>query len=236
MLTKWIIPVFVVALAPVQTASQQTPSHGFQEFKQSATFEVPPGVSQITTEIWGPGGGGGGGAAAALGSGPGGGGGGGGGGSYVLATFSVTPGERYVITVGVGGRGGRGERKAMAERGTDGGDSSVALGTRVLFIAQGGAGGLGAPFGTFKGGLGGDGGTTADIQGALVRQGRRGADGHEGGHTEWNSVAGGAGGAAVPGTQPFASSAGGAGGSGRYFADGGGDGLDGANGSVIVKW
>jgi hypothetical protein len=71
------------------------------EFKNRATFvatgaqnwTVPAGVTRIRVEAWGAGGGGSNGA-------------GGGGGGYVMALFTVTPGQIISINNGLGGAGG----------------------------------------------------------------------------------------------------------------------------------
>jgi hypothetical protein len=66
-------------------------------FDSSGTFEVPPGVTEITVEVWGAGGGGATNNQAA---------GGGGGGGYARSIIVVTPGDSFNYIIGQGGTPG----------------------------------------------------------------------------------------------------------------------------------
>jgi hypothetical protein len=88
------------------------------------TWTIPADVTRITVEAWGAGGGG------SSYSG-------GGGGCYVVATFSVTPGQVISLTVGQGGNGGNGNVAATAGQST-----SVSVSPHGIF-ANGGSGATG---------------------------------------------------------------------------------------------
>lgn len=103
---------------------------GTNYYRTSATFVVPPGVYKLKrVRAWGPGGGGGGASGTSQSSL-----GGGAGGYGESQNVSVTPGESITITIGAGGAGGIG-----AANGSDGGTTTVGLGTPLL--ATGGTGG-----------------------------------------------------------------------------------------------
>jgi hypothetical protein len=84
-------------------------------------WTVPAGKTRILVEAWGAGGGG-----SVYG--------GGGGGAYVVANFTVTPGDIITINMGVGGSSGSG-----ATPGATGGTTSVVVGPNAI-NAGGGAG------------------------------------------------------------------------------------------------
>jgi hypothetical protein len=100
------------------------------------TWTCPPGVTSITVECWGAGGGGGGAAATATNNHTRGGGGAGGG--YVKRTsYSVTPGNIYILRVGAGGSAG-------ANTGGNGGEGEASwFETSSTIVAVGGNGGIG---------------------------------------------------------------------------------------------
>ena len=134
--------------------------NGIQEFTQSGTFTVPPGVTAILVELWGAGGGGGGGgdSACLVGISNAGGGGGGGGGAYARAVVAVIPGATYNVVVGAGGTGGQ---PCLA--GTTGAASQITdNASKVIASAIGGAGGGG---GGAPPGVGGAGGTGTNVIG-----------------------------------------------------------------------
>ncbi len=146
------------------------------------TFTVPPGVTQITVEVWGAGGAGGG----ATGN-PAGGGGGAGGGYVRTVNYGVTSGATYTIQVGLGATGSTGNGGAGGESyfggtstikavGGNGGlrsntNSSSAAGAAATtsgnigfsstFSYYGGGGGTGAT-GLTAGGGGGSAGSGSD--------------------------------------------------------------------------
>jgi len=90
------------------------------------TFLVPCDVTSITIEAWGAGGAGGGGITNKFG------GQGGGAGAYASITTAVTGGQEITYTVGAAGTGSTGD-------GTNGGNTTISLGTLVL---DGGNGGI----------------------------------------------------------------------------------------------
>ena len=229
------ISMAALVLLSAQLTSGQVPRHGIEEFDASGTFEVPTGVTEIVVELWGAGGGGGGGRSAGLGAGPGGSGGGGGSGAYVRAIVPVKGGETYSLIIGAGGRGGTGESKDVAHAGVNGEETVLRIETRTLLSAKGGQRGrLATADGRVgEGGAGGEATVTAWM---LVRSGNKGFDGQRGEHTEWNSVPGGVGGAAIVGTLASSGSFGGSGGSGGVFGQGGGNGADGGRGFAIISW
>ena len=92
------------------------------------TFVVPPGVTSITTQVWG-GGGRGGDRTGLLGLGTAGGG-GGGGGAYSLQTIAVTPGQVLTINVGNGSN--------SASAGGDSWVSTSAVVANAVVLAKGG--------------------------------------------------------------------------------------------------
>ncbi|MCX6257468.1 MAG: hypothetical protein NTW49_06170 [Bacteroidia bacterium] len=127
------------------TVSIQAQS-GYQGFNTSGSFTVPPGVTQISGELWG-GGGGGSGTNVAYYYG----GGGGGGGYGKFFTIVVTPGVVLTVTVGSGGSGGN-----FGEWGANGGNSFIATPTGTYCTAYGGHGGFWDTSGGYpEGGAGG---------------------------------------------------------------------------------
>lgn len=103
------------------------------------SFVVPPNVTVLYVEAWGPGGGGsGGGGGSATGATPGGGGGGsfGNAGLFVFAPLKVVPGETVTITVPAGGAAGTGGSGGNNAVGSDGNDGSNASDTTVAGSLQ----------------------------------------------------------------------------------------------------
>ncbi len=124
-------------------------------FASSSLWTCPPGVTQITVELWGAGGGGGGssylttscykyvGNSSSNTTYVGNSGGSGGSGGYKKQVISVTPGTSYSIIVGNGGIGGvTGTPSSPAGINGGNGENSSFNG---LVIANGGSGGQGAP-------------------------------------------------------------------------------------------
>lgn len=105
------------------------------------SFVVPPNVTVIWVEAWGPGGGGsGGGGGASNNQGGGGAGASGQAGIYVFAPMLVTPGETLTVTVPAGGAGGAGgAADSDGSDGTDASDTTVA-GASQTITAKGGRG------------------------------------------------------------------------------------------------
>lgn len=162
----------------------------------SFTYIVPPGVSQLTVEVWGAGGGGGGlDLAVPFCSDRGGGGGGGGG--YLKASFPVVPGQVFTVQVGLGGSPGNNSGSS----GTPGGDSRFSGPGGVNLLATGGMGGTGGDVCNASG-RGGSGGTTSSSPGVTLVISQNGGFGADG--------IGSSGGAGGPGFGGF-----GKGGSGR---------------------
>jgi MSHA biogenesis protein MshQ len=218
----------------MHVALGQVPRHGILEFKESATFQVPTGVSHIVVELWGAGGGG---ASAVVGLGPNGGGGGGGSGAYIRASLAMIEGQKYFIAIGSGGRGGAGESKNVAAAdGASGADSSIQIGQTMLLVANGGQGGKAAARGNVRGGRAGAGGVGTPIPWMIIRSGNQGSDGQMGGTPESNSTPGGEGGPAISGTLAPFGSFGGSGGTGGTFGVGGRPGADGGPGLAMIVW
>ena len=120
-----------------------------ETFTTSGTWTAPPGVTEITVEVWG---GGGGGAAPSGNTGHG----GGGGGAYAMQVIPVVPGTTYSFTVGAGGSPGNNGGNSFFEDGSD----VLAAGGTSGNNSSGGAGGSAAAsvgMTTFSGGNGGDG-------------------------------------------------------------------------------
>jgi hypothetical protein len=125
-------------------------------FSTTGSWTCPPGVTQITVEIWGGAGGGGGGAAGRA-NGPypygcnggcrtGGSGGNGGKGGYTKVNVAVTSGTVYSVSIGIGGAGGTGSGGSIyspssmsGSNGSNGGISNF----NNQFFAPGGTGGSG---------------------------------------------------------------------------------------------
>ena len=178
--------------------------HGFREFQFSPSpqvFLVPEGVTSVLVELWG-----GGGAGAAPGT-PGG---GGAGGSYARATFAVTAGEQFTVSVGAGGDG------LLGQDGLAGGQTDFVDGDRGLSAFGGGAAAAGS------GGVGSD----CNFYGAiafLCRQGYPGGDA--------SSTNAGAGGRAFFGSIEPVGGVGGAGASAGPNA-----GRSGQHGYALISW
>jgi hypothetical protein len=198
---------------------------GLREFRTSASWVAPAGVTRVLVEAWGAGGSGGGTASAAAG------GGGGGAGGYQRAVVAVIPGTTYEVSVGAGGG-------PATAAGHDGGDSQLRDQARaaVLLVARGGRGGA-APTADAAAAAGGAGGR-ADLSVGLGRDGPSGQPGAPCRVSPLNPSAclspgaGGSGGQAVRGTVdlPPGAGTGGAGGSA------GQPGQPGGPGYVILSW
>lgn len=154
-------------------------------------------------------------------------------------TFEVPAGVFEIVLElwGAGGGGGGGRSAGVgAGPGGSGEETFLRIGTRTVLSAKGGQGGRLATADNGRVGEGGAGGDSTATAWMLVRSGSKGYDGQTGGHTEWNSVPGGVGGAAILGTVAPSGSFGGSGGSGGVFGQGGGNGADGGRGFAIVAW
>jgi hypothetical protein len=212
-----------------------------QTFTSSGTFTVPAGVTKIDIEAWGGGGGGAGGSSVVNETS----GGGGGGGAYVkITSMTVTPGQEYTITVGVGGTGG-------TNASFDGKASSVSIGSIIIIEAEGGKGGTNATSsvpgmggaggkGTYNGGngasgvngfsgFGGGGGSSGGINqngndGSSVTGGEAVSGGGKGGNGGLRGQVG------LSGSEP---GGGGGGGSRATINRAGGNG---ASGQVVISW
>jgi hypothetical protein len=106
----------------------------------TASWTVPAGVNSIRVQVWGHGGGGGSGQNSVNG------GGGGGAGGYVDATITVTPGQVYPITVGLGGGGATCINSGAQPSGPGSNGADSKFGT--TYIARGGNGAPGQSGGT----------------------------------------------------------------------------------------
>jgi len=186
-------------------------------FTASGTFVVPANVTRIMVEMWGAGGGGGGCNLdpAHLDWGCSEGGGGGGSGGYAWNVFSVTPGNSYPITVGVGGS-------------SNGPGGSTSFG--ALLSAGGGSGGskiYGGAGGLSSGGLlstNGNVGSNCNTMGEDF--GGNGATAFRGGAGGWGDYGHGPTSGSLPG--------GGGGGVGMFSTTG--LAANGANGIVLVYY
>lgn len=233
-------PCIVTLNANTTITGQYCTPHGTVTYTTPGTYTHVACAAAPSVQIWGAGGGGGG-AVGQFGDGQGSGGGGGG---YGSATVSVTMGDAYVISVGVGGTAGVGfHASPYGELATAGGDGQVSS-FGALVSATGGGGGT---LGPATGGTGGTSAATTAISGSPgqvggVTQGTSGGAGGAGG----NGGAGGIGGVGVvydnplpvgsspnaaPGTPP-----GGGGGGGGWYNFYRYDGGAGGNGQVIVSW
>lgn len=149
-------------------------------------WTVPENVTSINVQVWGGGGQGGGANPALQGAG-----GGGGAGGYGTQTLSVTPGEVYVVKVGLGGR----VDLTIKAAGNTGGTSSFSRNSLLLNAtggiggvnATGGAGAAGGQGGTsnlaqaFQGGKGGNGGNAGGCGSSGLGGATAGAAGQNGG-------------------------------------------------------
>ncbi len=120
-------------------------------FKEPGTYTwiVPPGVTNITVEVWGGGGNGGAGY-------------GGGGGGYGMQSFQVSPGSSYIVTVGGTGDTSSFSNLISALPGQDGTVSGPGAGGTATssFKINGDKGGYSfLPCQSQNGGNGGNGGT-----------------------------------------------------------------------------
>jgi hypothetical protein len=164
----------------------------------TSPWTVPAGVTSIKVEVWGAGGGGGTGGGA---------GGGGGGGAYNVATFPVTPGHTFTITVGTGGSSGNAggatsvtgvDGSVSANGGGAGGNASFDFGS--FSWINGGAGS--AATGNHNGGAGG----ASSGNGA----GGGGGAGNNGDGTNGSNTSNGTGGAGNPNNSTYIGGNGGA--------------------------
>ncbi|GIP25480.1 hypothetical protein J23TS9_06100 [Paenibacillus sp. J23TS9] len=195
-----------------------TPPVGKQEFSTVGTynFTIPEGVTRITVVLSGGGGGGGGGYNGTAG------GGGGATGGVSIGTLNVVPGQSCSIVVGSGGKGGNGTTGGSAEKGSDGGSSSLSV-NGFTITAYGGGGGY--P-GTYNGGSGNPG--TGGSPGSGFSTYGFGVSGGSGGSAPKNNGVGGYG-----AKHGFGS--GGDGGSGDGISIGG-SGSSGSSGRVFILY
>lgn len=159
---KNLVPLFFLLFsfaAFSQTSFDNTPNG-------TESFTVPPGVTQITVEVWGGGGGGGTSWVNKYSAG------GGGGGAHTIAVVGVTPGQLINYIVGSGGPGGWNNTTLLNHQSGVDGESTTFLsvtanggkgggGVNTLNVASGGAGGASAtvPSGviSYSGGAGSSG-------------------------------------------------------------------------------
>lgn len=212
-------------------------------FITSGTWTAPDGVNAVDIECWGAGGGGGGSTTNTTY-----GGGGGGGGAYSKGTnIRVTPGNKYQVVIGKGGKGG-----TAGLDGDSGGDTTFE--TDVV-IALGGEGGTAGGSSSGSAGLGG---SADDSTGDTVHSGGNGADGqlllgggggegsgsNESGHnavdriggTGTNGGNGGNGGNSNSNGTSGSAPGGGGGGAGNGSAVSGFSGGSGANGRCVITY
>lgn len=107
----YLFAVFAATILFGQTTTETIPTTG------SGTWTVPCGVTSITVEVWGAGGSGQ--NVSGVNNGYYAAGGGGSGGGFVKATYTVTPGETYKYTVGLGGAGGGNGQLSSFSTGAD---------------------------------------------------------------------------------------------------------------------
>ncbi len=223
-------------------------------------WEVPPGVTSITTTLVGAGGGGGGGATQNsylnqyVSNSQGG---GGGAGEVKTSTLAVTSGQFLTITVGLRGSGGAGApgNYNSGSAGSSGSASDITIGSSATTAVGGGGGSAGLAYvcaasagGTSSGlGVGGQGGAGGVGPGggglcALSTAGGNsgGAAGNIGG--DWYGYAGGGGGRAqIDGSVGGGGSNSGAAGNGAIGGGGGGGygygvGGNGGDGLIKLEW
>lgn len=244
LLTKSIFKWFVLLICCLTGSLFAQPQQHVFDTPDLHQFTIPPGVTEITIQVWGGGGAGGSGTVQGqqIRSG-----GGGGGGSYSQQTIAVTSGGILSITVGSGG----------LTNGTNGDSSFVTYGATTI-ISLGGNGGnnatTGGGGGSGSGGLGGIGSTFNGGNGASgISSNNQGNGGYSGGGggsagtdssgNHGNTTSGGAavagGGAGGDGTASNNTSGtpglapGGGGGGGRGTNGNGGHG---AHGQVIISY
>lgn len=206
------------------TAPSQTSS------STGCTFTPPTGVSSVEVLVVAGGGGGGGRFV---------GGGGGAGGLRTDASYAVSAGSSYAITVGRGGAGGANSATAANAMGSDGANS--VFGT-ITSTGGGGGGGYVSPPGqagrSGGSGGGGSGSNASTNSGGTANPSGQGNNGGSGTAASGQNPGGGGGGSSAVGGNG-GSSGGGAGGAGTSnnitgsfvtYAAGGGGGADGATG------
>lgn len=187
------------------------------------TFTVPSRVTSITIHFVGAGGGGGAAKQSYSGQNPEGG--GGYAGQEFTKTYSVSPGQQLVLTVGAGGKG-VGIPNGSHANGNAG--SPTGMGSEV---AQGGAGGIGSVYGGVSGYRGNGGG----------RDGARSVDSTPiwGTYTGWggqgSSVGNGGAGRAGPGDAGKGTQGGGGGGSASWNSTAANS-NDGGDGYIRISW
>lgn len=209
-------------------------------YSLSGTWIAPVGVTSVTVEAWG-GGGAGGGASSNPSKG-----GGGAGGQYAQKAVTVTPGNSYAVSVGLGGTGTSGDGNA-------GGNSTFAA---TVVVAKGGAGGSGAVSGNgaagvgsatggvgtiiYAGGSGSNGTGSSGVGGAGGGgAGSGGAGGNASGNTAGAGTAAGGGDGAAGLTSRATGNAGlvlGGGGGGGYDTGSSRNGGPGADGMVSISY
>ena len=204
--TAPIFPLFLVtSLVMLLGCAAASASSTNETYTTSGTWTAPPGVYQVTVEVWGGGGGGGGQTKSSLNTAAG----GGGGGAYArLNSYAVTPGNTYAYTVGAAGTAG-------TTSGTSGGagGASYFVNTSTL-NAAGGSGGAGSTGSDGAGGAGGAAGTTGDVKFKGGNGATGGTYGGGGGGSGGSVGAGGAGANTAPPNGAAAVTDGGPGGNG----------------------
>jgi hypothetical protein len=225
-------PAGPVAGPPAQTAAAVVPAlpsvtiGGLREYRASATWIAPPGVTRVMVEAWGAGGAGGSGSPGMQG-----GGGGGGAGAYQRVVVAVVPGATYDLVVGDGGQ-------PDPSGGGDGRDTQLRdaiTGTVLLTVRPGQGGGSARPDGAP--GAAGSGGRAEPALG-VGRNGSAGAAGEPcrpsplSPSTCLSPGRGGGGGVPARGSldPPTGGGAGGRGG------EAGRPGLPGGSGYIILLW
>lgn len=201
-----VVPLFLAPLILIKPPKAYAVT---DTFNSSTTWTAPAGVTSVIVEAWGGGAGGGTGSNAY---------GGGGGGAYSSGTVSVTAGNNYTVSVGLGGapisNGGdswfstsgtvmaKGGVKGLDDTGGAGGDASSGVGTtkfsggsggNVSNNGRGGGGGGGSATSTANGGNGSSGSGNAGGAGGSG-QGAGGAGGNSGANNGGDGTAPGGGG------------------------------------------
>jgi len=234
-----------------QDTQVYTPGSQVYTVPGTYTFTVPPLTTTLNMEVWGGGGGSG---SNTLGS-PNytdcmssdtytGGGGGGSGGRQIVTNIAVVPGQIIDVVVGAGGAGGTqggwGYSATLPLRtyGATGGSSYVSRSVTDLARAYGGVGGRNwdNSFDTGSGCVGS--GYVACLAGSYSAPGGS-LGGNPGLNCTYNGsglpIAGSAGGAAVPGTNPISSAGAGRGG-GPTNTTPNTSGVAGSPGKVVLWW
>lgn len=187
------------------------------EITSSGNLNIPAGVSGGTLTMVGGGGGG-----SSL-TGGAGGGGGGAGEVVVSMPIAVTPSTAYAVTIGAGGPGA--PAGAGSAAGTNGGDTSIVIGSHTFYAR----GGVGAASSGHGGAGGGTNGGSGGVAGSGAGPGVSGAFGAIESPVHFGGCGGGGGGSASPSNGGSGAAAGGfnsgaAGGTGASAQGGGGGG------------